>query len=51
MPDMKYSDEGTAFRYSGIRDYPEINRQAVKEMAGLERLDGFYTPEAVRLPL
>lgn len=32
MPDMKYSDEGTAFKYSGIHHYPEINRQAVKEM-------------------
>jgi putative pyruvate formate lyase activating enzyme len=32
MPDMKYSDEGTARRLSGIEDYPSINRAAVKEM-------------------
>lgn len=32
MPDMKYSDEETAFKYSGIHNYPEINQKAVKEM-------------------
>ena len=32
MPDMKYSDEKTAERLSGIKDYPEVNRAAVKEM-------------------
>lgn len=32
MPDMKYSDEKTAQRFSGIENYPEINRAAVKEM-------------------
>ncbi len=32
MPDMKYSDEKTAQRFSGVEDYPEINRAAVKEM-------------------
>ncbi|UCG84572.1 MAG: radical SAM protein [Dehalococcoidia bacterium] len=32
MPDMKYSDEGTARRLSGIEDYPNQNRAAVKEM-------------------
>ena len=32
MPDMKYGDEKTAKRLSGIDDYPEINRQAIKEM-------------------
>jgi putative pyruvate formate lyase activating enzyme len=32
MPDMKYSDEQTARRLSGIEDYPEKNRAAVKEM-------------------
>jgi len=32
MPDMKYSDEATARRFSGIKDYPEINRLAIKEM-------------------
>jgi putative pyruvate formate lyase activating enzyme len=43
MPDMKYSDEGTAFKYSGIHNYPEVNRQAVKEMhrqAGDLEVDG-----------
>ena len=32
MPDMKYSDEKTAERLSGIKDYPKINRAAIKEM-------------------
>jgi putative pyruvate formate lyase activating enzyme len=32
MPDMKYGDEQTAKRLSGIDDYPETNRQAIKEM-------------------
>jgi putative pyruvate formate lyase activating enzyme len=32
MPDMKYSDAEVAFQYSGIREYPSINRAAVKEM-------------------
>ena len=32
MPDMKYSDEETARRLSGIDDYPQTNREAVKEM-------------------
>ena len=32
MPDMKYSDAENAQRYSGIKDYPSINRAAVKEM-------------------
>ncbi len=32
MPDMKYSDPDTARRYSKIRNYPQINRAAVKEM-------------------
>jgi putative pyruvate formate lyase activating enzyme len=32
MPDMKYSDEQNACRFSGIDDYPRINRAAVKEM-------------------
>ena len=32
MPDMKYSDEGIAEEYSGIKDYPRVNRAAVKEM-------------------
>jgi putative pyruvate formate lyase activating enzyme len=32
MPDMKYSDPDTARRYSKIRNYPQINQTAVKEM-------------------
>ncbi len=32
MPDLKYADAATARRYSKIREYPAINRAAVKEM-------------------
>lgn len=32
MPDMKYSDAQIARKYSKIRNYPQINQQAVKEM-------------------
>lgn len=32
MPDMKYSDERIAEQLSGIKDYPEVNKAAVKEM-------------------
>ncbi len=32
MPDMKYSDERTAEQLSGIKDYPSINKAAIKEM-------------------
>jgi putative pyruvate formate lyase activating enzyme len=32
MPDMKYSDPATARRYSKIRNYPQVNQAAVKEM-------------------
>jgi len=32
MPDMKYFDEKTAERFSGVKNYPEVNRAAVKEM-------------------
>jgi len=32
MPDMKYSDEKIAEELSGIKDYPSINRAAVREM-------------------
>ena len=32
MPDMKYDDEGIARELSGIENYPEINRAAIKEM-------------------
>lgn len=32
MPDMKYSDGGIARQYSGIENYPSVNKTAVKEM-------------------
>jgi len=32
MPDMKYSDERTAEQLSGTKDYPEVNKAAIKEM-------------------
>jgi len=32
MPDMKYSDERNARRFSGVRGYTSMNRAAVKEM-------------------
>lgn len=32
MPDMKYSDDQNARRFSGVENYPEVNRAAVKEM-------------------
>jgi putative pyruvate formate lyase activating enzyme len=32
MPDMKYSDDEIARQYSGIENYPAVNRAAVKEM-------------------
>jgi len=32
MPDMKYSNEKTAEQLSGIKDYPEVNKAAIKEM-------------------
>ncbi|HEY7729110.1 MAG TPA: radical SAM protein [Candidatus Eisenbacteria bacterium] len=32
MPDMKYADEERSRRYSSVRDYPTINRAAVREM-------------------
>lgn len=32
MPDMKYSSESLAREYSGVPDYPAVNRSAVKEM-------------------
>ena len=43
MPDMKYSDEATAYRLSRVRDYPDTNRRAVAEMfrqVGDLQLDG-----------
>jgi putative pyruvate formate lyase activating enzyme len=32
MPDMKYADGKTAKQLSGVKDYPEVNQAAVKEM-------------------
>jgi putative pyruvate formate lyase activating enzyme len=32
MPDMKYADAAIARRYSKIRNYPQLNQTAVKEM-------------------
>ena len=32
MPDMKYADAETGLALSGVRDYPAVNRAAVKEM-------------------
>ena len=32
MPDMKYSDDRNARRFSGVKDYPSVNQAAVKEM-------------------
>jgi putative pyruvate formate lyase activating enzyme len=32
MPDMKYNDEETARELSGIENYPEVNKAAIKEM-------------------
>ena len=43
MPDMKYADEKTAERLSGIKDYPRMNQAAVREMhrqVGDLQLDG-----------
>jgi len=32
MPDMKYADSKIARKYSKIRDYPQVNQAAVREM-------------------
>ena len=32
MPDMKYSDPDMGLKYSKVKNYPEVNRIAVKEM-------------------
>jgi len=32
LPDMRYSDEAVARRYSAASQYPEVNRAAVREM-------------------
>lgn len=32
MPDMKYGDEGMGWKYSRVKNYPEVNQRAVLEM-------------------
>jgi putative pyruvate formate lyase activating enzyme len=32
LPDIKYSDNEIAFKYSGVKDYVEVNQAALKEM-------------------
>ena len=32
MPDMKYSDGAIARKYSGVKDYPQVNQAALLEM-------------------
>jgi putative pyruvate formate lyase activating enzyme len=32
LPDFKYMDSDLAFRYSGVRDYPEVAAAAIQEM-------------------
>jgi len=32
MPDMKYADAEVGYRYSRVKDYPTVNRAAVREM-------------------
>lgn len=32
MPDMKYADDKIAEQLSGIKDYPRVNKSAIKEM-------------------
>ena len=32
MPDLKYSDNRLARKYSGVMDYPEANRAGLKEI-------------------
>ena len=32
MPDMKYADDAVGLRLSGVSDYAQVNRSAVKEM-------------------
>ncbi len=32
MPDMKYADKAVARHYSGVKDYPQVNQAAVREM-------------------
>jgi len=43
MPDCKYADDATALRLSGVRDYWQVNRAALREMhrqVGDLKLDG-----------
>jgi len=43
MPDIRYTDQASAERYSGADDYPAINQAALKEMwrqVGRLQLDG-----------
>jgi putative pyruvate formate lyase activating enzyme len=43
MPDMKFSDPNSGRRYIGVTDYPERNREAVREMhrqVGSLQVDG-----------
>jgi putative pyruvate formate lyase activating enzyme len=32
MPDMRYADSNHSQKYSDVANYPEINREAIKEM-------------------
>jgi putative pyruvate formate lyase activating enzyme len=32
LPDMRYADKKCSLKYSAAPDYPEVNRQAIKEM-------------------
>jgi putative pyruvate formate lyase activating enzyme len=32
LPDIKYSDDEIAFKYSGVKNYVEVNRTTLKEM-------------------
>lgn len=32
MPDAKYADAGVGLRFSGVKNYPEVNRAAIREM-------------------
>jgi len=43
LPDMRYADNETAKKYSTANDYPEQNRQAIKEMhrqSGIAEING-----------
>jgi putative pyruvate formate lyase activating enzyme len=32
LPDFKYADNGTARKYSGVKDYFDVAKEAIKEM-------------------